>query len=340
MSIYKVSVLVPVYGVERYIERCARSLFEQSYPNLEFVFVDDCSPDRSMAILSRVLKDYPGRADAVQFVRHSSNKGLSGSRNTALDHATGEFVCVVDSDDWLEPDGISALVNEQMRANADIVSGNAYIHYENRIEELRGEKYQNKNQMLVQQLKDTWTMNTFIWGRIYRRSLFEDHHIRCKEGFNYAEDRYQVVRLSYYAETFAFIDGFVYNYEKRNESSITKQQKSDLSVYLRNQYQHLQNWIGIRDFFSDKEQEYYQLAVLNSSHLLQLNLDWALKYKTRKDFEEIVRLIDANEDCMRILGWQKTGIMGSLLHSFLFMKLKQFSQRSLRYFRRKLHLAE
>ena len=176
---YTVSVLVPVYGVERYIERCARSLFEQSYPNLEFVFVDDCSPDRSIAILSRVLKDYPERVDVVHFVRHSSNKGLSGARNTALDHATGEFVCVVDSDDWLEPDGISLLVNEQMRTNADIVSGNAYIHYENRIEELRGEKYQNKNQMLVQQLKDTWTMNTFIWGRIYRRSLFEDHHVRC-----------------------------------------------------------------------------------------------------------------------------------------------------------------
>ena len=333
-----VSILVPVYRVESFIERCARSLFEQTYTDLEYVFVDDCSPDRSVDILQRVLGDYPERATRI--IHHDKNKGVAAARNTLLDNAHGSFVCFVDADDWLERDAIELLVRKQEEKDSDIVSGNAYIHIESGVEELRVDSLSNKRQVLLQQLKDTWTMNAFLWGRIFRKSLFEDHHIRSKEGFNYAEDRYQVVQLSYYAESYAFIDGFVYNYEKRNESSITKKQKSDLSVYLRNQYQHLQNWIGIRDFFSDKEQEYYQLAVLNSSRLLQLNLDWALKYKTRKDFEEIVRLIDANEDCMRILGWQKTGIKGSLLHSFLFMKLKQFSQRSLRFFRRKLHLAE
>jgi glycosyltransferase involved in cell wall biosynthesis len=287
-----------------------------------------------------VLSDYPERVSATRIIHHDKNKGVAAARNTLLDNAHGSFVSFVDADDWLEKDAIELLVRKQEETDSDIVSGNAYIHIESGVEELRVDSLSNKRQVLLQQLKDTWTMNAFLWGRIYRRSLFEEHQIRSKEGFNYAEDRYQVVQLSYYAESYAFIDGFVYNYEKRNESSITKKQKSDLSVYLRNQYQHLQNWIGIRDFFSDKEQEYYQLAVSNSSHLLQLNLDWALKYKTRKDFDEIVRQIDANEDCMRVLGWQKSGIKGLLHHCFLFMRLRQLLRRSLRFVRRKFRLEE
>ena len=339
-DMYKVSILVPIYKVEQYIERCARSLFEQSYPNLEYVFVDDCSPDRSVEILERVMMDYPERAGSVRIVRHLTNKGLAGARNTALDHAMGEFVCVVDSDDWLELDGISLLVSGQIETNADIVSGNANLHYEDRVEELKTEKYPSKDVMLTQLLKDTWTMNSFIWGRLYRRSLYEDYHIRCKEGCDYAEDRYQVVRLAYYSNSFSVVDAAVYNYNKVNESSFTKLQDINIGAFLKNQYQHLQNWIGIRDFFVDKESAYYQLAVANTSRLLRLNLDWALKYKTEHDFRKIVGQIEENDDCMRLLGWQRTGVKGILLHNYRLMKLKQLSQRSLRFIKRKLHLAE
>lgn len=337
---YKVSILVPVYGVERYIERCSRSLFEQSYPNLEFVFVDDCSPDRSIEILERVMTDYPERKDTVRIVRHSRNRGLAAARNTALDNATGEFVCIVDSDDWLEPDGINQLVNQQLETHADIVSGNATLHYVDHIKELITEDYRSKEEMLVQLLNETWTMNSFIWGRIYRRTLYEDHHIRCIEGCDYAEDRYQVVRLVYYSNCISAVDRVVYNYNKSNDSSYTGLQGVNLNVFLRNQYQHLQNWIGLRVFFADKERVYYQLAVENTAQLLKLNLDWVLKYKTRKDFHSIVGQIDENEDCMRMLGWQKTGIKGFLSHNYQFMRIKQLAQRSLRFIKRKLHLEE
>ncbi len=330
IEMYKVSILVPVYRVEAYIERCARSLFEQSYANIEYVFVDDCSPDNSIEVLKCVMTQYPERADNVRILRHEKNRGLAAARNTALDNATGEFVCVVDSDDWLELDAIEVLVRKQVETNADIVTGNTHMHYDDYVRDLVEKKYPDKDQMLLQQLKDVWTMDTFIWGRIYRRSLYEDHHIRCKEGANYAEDRYQVVRLSYFADSFANIDAFVYNYEKRNETSITVQQKENMSVYLRNQYQHLQNWIGIRDFFSDKEKAYYHLSVFNTSRLLKMNLKWALKYKTKGDFFDIVGLIDDNEDCMREMGWKRKGIKGVFLHNYCFMRAKLLVQRVVR----------
>ena len=88
----KVSVLVPVYGVEKYIEECARSLFEQTYGNIEYVFVDDCSKDGSIAILERVAEEYPQRKSQTRIIRHDHNRGLGGARLTALQKATGEYV--------------------------------------------------------------------------------------------------------------------------------------------------------------------------------------------------------------------------------------------------------
>lgn len=338
IEMYKVSILVPVYRVEAYIERCARSLFEQSYANIEYVFVDDCSPDNSIEVLKRIMAQYPERVDNVRIFRHEKNRGVAAARNTLLDNATGDFVSWVDSDDWLESNAIELLIQKQQQTNSDVVSGNIHMHYDDYVRDLVEKEYPDKDQMLLQQLKDVWTMDTFIWGRIYRRSLYEDHYIRCKEGANYAEDRYQVVRLSYFANSFATVETFVYNYEKRNETSITVQQKENMSVYLRNQYQHLQNWIGIRDFFSDKERTCYQLAVSNTSYLMRLNLDWALKYKTKKDFYDMVRLIDENEDCMDALGWKRTGLKGKLYHNYGYMWLKQLVNRSTRRIKRKLHL--
>ena len=86
----KVSVIVPVYGVEKYIERCARSLFEQTLDDIEYIFVDDCSPDRSIEILNQVIGEYPGRKDQVQIIHHASNQGLALARQTGLKAATGE----------------------------------------------------------------------------------------------------------------------------------------------------------------------------------------------------------------------------------------------------------
>ena len=110
---YQVSVLVPVYRVDRFIERCARSLFEQTYDNLEYIFVDDCSTDNSIAILRRVMEDYPERKGQVRIIRPERNRGLAAARNTALDAANGLFVTHVDSDDYLDRDAIRLLVEKQ-----------------------------------------------------------------------------------------------------------------------------------------------------------------------------------------------------------------------------------
>lgn len=97
----KISVIIPMYGVENYIARCARSLFEQTFTSdVEFLFIDDASKDRSSEVLATVIDEYAEKNLDVKIFRHEKNQGLPSARNTGLKHARGEFVMHVDGDDF------------------------------------------------------------------------------------------------------------------------------------------------------------------------------------------------------------------------------------------------
>ena len=102
VDVVKISVIVPIYNVRLYIERCVRSLMEQTLENIEFIFVNDCTPDDSMDILHHVLKEYPKRRKQIKIIEHETNRGISAVRNTGLKNATGQYIIYCDSDDWVE----------------------------------------------------------------------------------------------------------------------------------------------------------------------------------------------------------------------------------------------
>ena len=126
MNEITVSILIPVYNVEKYIERCARSIFEQTYQNLEIIFVDDCTPDNSIEILRRVLGDYPYRQPQTHIIRHDHNRGLGAARNTAMDAATGDYIYFIDSDDKLfDSESLDKLISvAKLFKLPDIIVGN------------------------------------------------------------------------------------------------------------------------------------------------------------------------------------------------------------------------
>ena len=90
-----VSLLVPIYGVEKFIEKCAVSLFEQTYSNIEYVFVDDCTPDNSISVLRDIIAEYPGRKSKVRILHHEYNRGLAAARKTSIENADVEDVMPV-----------------------------------------------------------------------------------------------------------------------------------------------------------------------------------------------------------------------------------------------------
>ena len=217
----KVSILIPVYGVEQYIAECAQSLFSQTYRDLEFIFVDDCSPDDSILVLKKVLEEFPERANQVRIIRHETNKGLGTARHTAFSHATGDAVLHVDSDDIIPKDAISLLADEMQKRNYDIVSG-AYAEYKAErlgiiILQPKASHRQYLRMMLCQNL-----VKHHIWGRLYRRSFLLEQQIYSIPDINYCED-YAVVPRAFFTARYTTIDNLVYYYRTDNITSYTHQ---------------------------------------------------------------------------------------------------------------------
>lgn len=210
----KISVLVPVYGVEKYIGRCAETLFSQTYDDLELIFVDDCSPDDSMAVLNEVLSRFPQRQSQVHVIKHEHNRGLGAARQTGLQAATGDFLFFVDSDDYVSTDAIELLCKRQKESGADMVDGGfAYVRSDDSTEvelPFHGDTQVYHRLMLVQN-----TVPHQIWSRLIRRSLLLEHGINFVEGVNMAEDYLMMARLCLYCRR-AVLDHCVYYYREDN----------------------------------------------------------------------------------------------------------------------------
>ena len=116
-----ISILVPVFKVEKYIVKCLDTIFNQTYTDIEYVFVNDCTPDNSMHLLNSYIDNHNIDRDKVKIISHSQNQGIAVTRNDCIANATGEYVLFVDSDDWVELDMVEELVkgseNEHFQTN-------------------------------------------------------------------------------------------------------------------------------------------------------------------------------------------------------------------------------
>ena len=213
----KISILVPIYNVEKYIEKCARSLFEQTYDDLEYVFVNDCTPDNSMSILEKALKDYPNRQPQVKIINHEQNQGIGQTRNTLLDNATGDYVQFVDSDDWLELNATELLVEEAKRTGAELVRCNNYYHQNNSATGKLNNNVANTTEAYLKKLIRC-EVSSPLWVMLIKRSLFTDNNIRLTPGINVGEDYIVSAKLYYYARSISHIDEYLYHYIMYNET--------------------------------------------------------------------------------------------------------------------------
>lgn len=116
-----VSVIIPVYKAESFIEKCCRTLFSQSLEEMEYIFIDDSSPDNSIPVMNRVLQDFPLRKSQVKVIRHKTNEGVSKSRQDGVNAATGKYIIHCDPDDWVKENMYEILFEEATEQNADIV---------------------------------------------------------------------------------------------------------------------------------------------------------------------------------------------------------------------------
>lgn len=299
-----VSILVPIYNVEPYIERCTRSLFEQTYDNLEFVFVDDCTPDKSIQILETVIKDYPARAKRTRIIQHNRNRGIAATRNTLIENARGEFLVWMDSDDWMEQNAVELLVKRQQETDADIVTGQVLAHYDNREElYLPNDWHLGKEDLLVNIMNQE--SSTSLLRRLIRRNLYTQHGIKNMEGANCSEDFQVFPRLLYYANSVAGIDVIIYHYNCANGSSYTHAFTKDLSMQL----QILTNRRFISDFFMDKNNYIKELCDKKTTQIAHYLMRLNLWNRNKNGYNIFVReLMDHFRPYWGQIGWDNKNV--------------------------------
>lgn len=276
----KVSICVPVYGVEKYIEKCARSLFEQTYEDIEYVFIDDCSPDNSISLLEEILNDYPHRKGNVKVIRHIQNEGVAVARNTAIDSASGDFVYFVDGDDYIEKDTIACLIAEQIRTSADIVTARMVIN-ENEIDSRFVEPiYDTKEEMLYGMLSNVWHHE--LCNRLIRRSLFINNNVRALPHVNICEDWQLVSQVVYYSNKCVTLDKPFYHYIVNHDSITHSNTNWEKEKY--GYYQEYQSLKVLMDFFKNTK---YRLAI-NSLFLRRQadNIDLAIRHHDKVFFSQ------------------------------------------------------
>lgn len=259
-----VSIIVPIYGVERFIGEFAASLFGQTFRELEYVFVDDCSPDNSVAVLQKVLQDYPERRGQVRIIRNDRNRGSGATRSIGLAAATGDFVMYADSDDVLTADAVELLVEAQKATGADIVDG-AYCRLlpdgslGPAVLPFHGTKETMMRLMLAQN-----TITHQVWGRLIRRCLHTENDVDFIDGINMAEDYCIMPRLLFFASR-TYIDNVIYKY-RVNDTGTFACWLNDRHI---GSYLSASRVLGefLRDHDSGHDYTYaYELGMLNTIH--------------------------------------------------------------------------
>jgi len=180
---FKVSIIIPVYCVSDYIEECLHSALDQTYGNIEYVIVDDVSPDNSIS-LAKALVKRKEKEQHVKFITHQKNRGLSAARNTGIRHATGDYLYFLDSDDKLLPHSIEALVECAVKDNADVIVGNfKLIDTSENINIPRNDKsisQLSENNILLSFLQQKWV--EMAWNKLTKKSVFENEECFFCEG--------------------------------------------------------------------------------------------------------------------------------------------------------------
>ncbi len=227
-----VTVIVPVYGVEKYIAECAESLFAQTYSDIEYVFCDDCTPDRSIELLREFLERYPERKEHVRIIRNEENKGLGGTRRHLISHINSEAFVIVDSDDVLPPDAVSILVNKMNETDTDIVDGAYAIYVDEKVGKVITPSHDEPSKYLDKILCQNIILPR-VWGRLYKTSVLDKVKDLFIDGIDFAEDICATSRLACVTSR-SWTDEVVYYYRTDNINSYTRNiTKRNILSYFR-----------------------------------------------------------------------------------------------------------
>ncbi|MBX9185755.1 MULTISPECIES: glycosyltransferase [Clostridium] len=269
-----ISIIVPIYKVEKYLERCINSILNQNFSNFELILVDDGSPDDC----GKICDEYK-RIDNRIKVIHKKNEGLSAARNSGIEVAIGDYIAFVDADDFINRDMYRVLYENAIKSQADISICNfEYIYEQSQVNEnsivlVKPIESYDKNESLKKLYSNEKIQFIVAWNKIYKRELFLD--IRYDYGKCH-EDEFIIHKLLFKANRVVYTSTKLYYYLQRNESIM----KSSFSVNRVDILEALENRM---EFFRSEKMMDLEYKTQNSYLNYFFNYYYKIKYKLKNN---------------------------------------------------------
>lgn len=257
----KVSISVAIYNVSKYVEKCVRSLYEQTLDDIEILLVDDCTPDDSMEIAMQVLEEYPHRKDQVHVIHHERNMGIAATKKDGYLYAVGEYVVVVDGDDYLDRRYAELMYNKGVEENADIVVCAFYDQYvSGQVLYSVGVPSKKKFDDNIRKDIINRVMTPCLWHKIIRKSIVHNPGILWPQG-GLGEDTVLCPMFAYYAKHVTYVSEPLYYYVVHPSSVSRIETKT--AEQIDSLYASFKNNVDILIRFFEKEQvsDTYQLGI-------------------------------------------------------------------------------
>ena len=194
MKEISISIVIPVYNVEPYIERCFQSVISQTYRNYEIIFVDDCGTDKSVKILQRLIDEYNGDI-SLRLIHHEINKGLSAARNSGMKIASGDYIYFVDSDDLIFPESLEKLVQPLMNQPWDLVCGRSLVLKNNCVslsQKVLSEINHSVFEYVYSGMDSPMGISSTACNHLYRLDFLKQNKILFREGLFFEDILFNV----------------------------------------------------------------------------------------------------------------------------------------------------
>ncbi len=204
----EVSVIIPVYNVEKYLEQCLDSVINQTLKDIEIICINDCSTDNSLEI----MQAYATKDSRIKIIDFKKNKGVATARNEGIKLAKGTYIGFVDSDDWVDLDFYEKMHNAAHTNNSDLVKGSIKLYKINSISDFpEGAEYKTKTKFMYAQ---------YFWSGLYKHDFIQKNNLYF-DNLIYSQDRLFVFKAVHLANNFNKIDTTFYHYRKREDSATT-----------------------------------------------------------------------------------------------------------------------
>ncbi|MBR6126617.1 glycosyltransferase family 2 protein [bacterium] len=219
MNNVKISIIVPVYNVEKYIAQCIESILNQIFKDFEVLCIDDCGTDNSV----KIIEEYAKKDRRIKIIKHEFNKGLGTARNTGVEHSKGKYIACVDSDDWILPDYLKLMYEkiEETGVNSVWCKPWSYLDWNQKTEEITFPALVALKEGFTDVSKDNiHTFPAYAWNKMYRKDFITKNNLRWADGLIF-EDIEFYYRFFTKSTLIYMLDEHLYMYRRRMDSIVS-----------------------------------------------------------------------------------------------------------------------